>query len=329
MHPFLVLLALMPAGLAASDCPVTLEAVERIRSERITGSLERAEAEARRLLGCSDAVNNHPRIVLSLELARILDRFGLHHNTRPVPEVFEILEEVDQLVGQADIASRAAIALSWVSYFYRAEMAERVFPNTTANARAAQRLYAQLEDSSGEAKAVHWRGLIELQKRNLKAARTLFERSLELAEIEGADLIFLSDYERHMALADIFAGAPAASIARLERSLALRDQAKSRDYGLFARTVLGSALTGAGRPAEARAPLDEALQIASELRSPVGELRATYYLAEMHEKLGEEAAALAAFHRARHLALSLGVTRLQQAAEEGVERLASDEEPPR
>lgn len=70
---------------AESDrCEVTAVDVEEIRSERITGSLAVAETAARRLLPCSGAEGD--RLALRIELAKILDRVGLHTNTRPVEE---------------------------------------------------------------------------------------------------------------------------------------------------------------------------------------------------------------------------------------------------
>ena len=107
------------------------------------------------------------------------------------------------------------------------------------------------------------------------------------------------------------------------------DEAGSRDYGLFARTMLGAVLTDAGRAAEARGYLEEALEVARDLPSPVGELRATYYMAEMHAALDDAIAARRGFGRAEELASELGVASFLKAAREGLARLqdVGEEEP--
>ena len=72
---------------------------------------------------------------------------------------------------------------------------------------------------------------------------------------------------------------------------------------------------------EARPHLDEALEIAGDLPSPVGALRATYALGKMHEALGDEAEARRSYRRARELAVDLGAAGLETAAREGLGRL--------
>jgi tetratricopeptide (TPR) repeat protein len=175
----------------------------------------------------------------------------------------------------------------------------------------------------GETDAVHRLGLIELQKRNLERARELFDRSLELSREGPYRPIFLSDYHRHVGFVDRLSQDWPAAIAHFEKSLAYRNEAGSRDYGLFARTMLGSALTDGGRAGEAGPYLEEALHIAGEIPSPVGELRATYYLGEMYEALEQPSEALRAYRRADELATELGVASFQRAAREGVSRLTT------
>ena len=87
--------------------------------------------------------------------------------------------------------------------------------------------------------------------------------------------------------------------------------------------MLGSTLTDGGRAAEARPYLEEALRIAGDIPSPVGELRATYYLGEMHEALGHTSEALRAYRRADELATELGLASFQRAAREGVSKLTT------
>jgi hypothetical protein len=72
----------VPAPAAPADCDALRGSVERVRSERITGSLEVAEGEARRLLE-RPKLDGRTRRGLQIELARVLDRVGLHQNARP------------------------------------------------------------------------------------------------------------------------------------------------------------------------------------------------------------------------------------------------------
>jgi tetratricopeptide (TPR) repeat protein len=320
MALWLLLVSLaVPAELAA-DCGVSPDTIVQLRNERITGSLELAEAEARRLLECPH-LDAESRRALQLELARILDRVGLHRNTRPVEEALELLRQAEGEADADDTADQATIALALAEYFYRAGLSQREFTAATEHARRAQDLFRELDDPVGQTDAVHRLGLIELQQHNLQQARELFDRSLELSEKGPYRAIFLSDYHRHVGFLDRLAEDWPAAIAHFERSLAYRNEAGSADYGLFARTMLGSALVDGGRAAEARPYLEEALRIAREIPSPVGELRATYYSGEMSEALGEPTEALAAYRRADDLATELGVASFRNAAREGLLRL--------
>jgi tetratricopeptide (TPR) repeat protein len=313
-------LALLSGG--AADCSVNPETIVGIRNERITGSLAVAESETRRLLACQDLEDNY-RLELRIELTKILDRVGLHYNTRPVVESLEILRQAGATVDAGDNAGQAAIELAMAEYFYRAEMSEREFPSATEHGRRAQVLFRELDDPVGETDAVHRLGLIELQKANHQEARKLFDRSLELSREGPYRPIFLSDYHRHVGFIDRAEGDHEAAIQHFEMSLKYRNEAGSRDYGLFARTMLGTALIDDGRPAEARAYLEQALEIAYDLPSPVGELRATYALGNLHEALGEKNEALRRYRRADELATKLGVATVQRAARDGVLRLTA------
>lgn len=325
MVHWLLVLSLASPATRAGDCGTDPGAVGRVRDERVTGSLALAEAEARRLLECPD-LDSATRLGLYIELARVLDRVGLHHNTRPVKESLETLRRAEAAVRDDDTVGRAKIELALADYFYRAEMNERRFTTATGHARRAARLFRQLDDPIGETDAVHRLGLIALQKGDLDEARKLFDRSLELSRAAPDRPIFLSDYHRHVGFVDLFTGDQAAAVARFERSLAYRDEAGSRDYGLFARTELGSALVDAGRAREAGPYLDEALRIARELPSPVGELRATYALGKMHEALGETGEAREAYRRAEERAAGLGAKGLEKAAGEARARLGAPTE---
>ena len=311
-------LAFLVAG--SPDCTVTPKTIAEIRNERITGSLAVAESEARQLLECPDLKGGH-RLALQIELAKTLDRVGLHHNTRPVVESLEILRKAEAGVGANDTAAQAAIELALAEYFYRSEMSERQFTTAFEHARRAQRLFRELDDSVGETDAVHRLGLIELQKGNFQEARELFDLSLELSRDGPHRPIFLSDYHRHIGFVDRAAGDHVEAIRHFERSLEYRNEAGSKDYGLFARTMLGIALIDADRPAEAKPYLVQAVEIAHALSSPVGELRATYALGKLHEALGDVPEALRSYREADELATELGVASIQKAAQDGVARL--------
>lgn len=302
------------------SCRVDTDVVNGITTERITGSLSIAESEVRSFLSCPD-VDAELRVALQLELARILDRIGLHTNTRPVVEALEILREAEASVAADDVEARARISLAFAEYFYRAEMGEREFPAAEEHAQRARMLYAELDDPVGEADAVHRLGLIALQQRRLGDARELFDRSLELSNQGPVRPIFLSDYHRHIGFVDILEDDLPAAVAHFEQSLAFRDEAGSRDYGLFARTLLGSALIRAGRPEEAARPLEQAYEIARDLPSPVGELRAGFNLGRMHEALEAYGEALCWYQRATELATVLGEEDVRRSASDGEQRM--------
>lgn len=308
-----------------SPCSVDSAAIERVRHERIVVSLIMANAEARRLLECDD-LQPLQRLRLKIELAKILDRQGLHTNTRPVVEAFDILKEAEQEVMEDDVVGQAQIALALAEYYYRAEMTERVFASAEARARQAQGLFQRLTDPLGEADAIHLRGLVQLQKRNLEKARELFDLSLEVSRRGTERLIFRSDYHRHIALVEIFSGDKAKAIPHLEKSLALREQAGSKDYALYARTTLGSVLTDVGRAHEARRYLEEALKIAAELPSPFGELQAYLYLAKMYEAFEQTSDAIHAYRRAESLAKELGVENMRKQANERLMKVSKEVE---
>lgn len=320
---WIIVVAIVPLLTSAEERCAQTGAVAQVRAERITGSLATAEAEARRLLDCPD-LDSDRRLALRIELAKILDRVGLHTHTRPVPEALQILREAEASLPAGDRTAEAKVSLALAEYFYRAEMAEREFFTTTAYAVRADELFGELDDRVGSTDAVHLLGLIELQRRNLPEARELFDRSLEISRHAPPRQIFLSNYHRHVGIIDLWSSDRSTAIAHFEKSLAYREEAGSRDYALFARTLLGSALIDDHRAPEARPYLDQALIIARELPSPVGELRATYSLAEMHEVSGTSSEAMRLYERANQLATNLGVETIQKATQEALLRLESN-----
>jgi len=319
---WLLAVALVSPPPSIEEGCVQTQAVARVRAERITGSLVTAESEARRLLECPD-LSADQRLALQLELAKTLDRIGLHTNTRPVTEALQILRQAEASLRAGNKAAEARVSLALAQYFYRAEMRERQFTTAIQYAVRADELFGELGDPAGSTDAVHLLGLIELQRHNLLEARELFDRSLETSRNAPPRLIFLSDYHRHVGIIDLWSNDRSTAIAHFGQSLAYRDAAGSRDYALFARTLLGSTLIDDNRALEAGPYLNQALVIARELPSPVGELRATYSLAEMYEAAGSSSEAMELFGRANELATELGVENLQKAAQDGLMRLES------
>ena len=323
MATWIFVVALVPPLASAGERCAQTGAVAQVRAERITGSLVTAESEARRLLECPD-LSADQRIALQIELAKTLDRIGLHTNTRPVTEALQILRQAEASLRAGNRAAEARVSLALAQYFYRAEMRERQFTTAIQYAVRADELFGELGDPAGSTDAVHLLGLLELQRHNLLEARELFDRSLETSRNAAPRLIFLSDYHRHVGIIDLWSNDRSTAIAHFEKSLAYREAAGSKDYALFARTLLGSALIDDNRALEAGPYLDQALVVARELPSPVGELRATYSLAEMHEVTGSLSEAIRLYGRATQLATDLGVEAIQKAAQDSLLRLESE-----
>jgi hypothetical protein len=84
---WLVCLSVLPSAASAQATPE----VEAIRSARLRGALDEARQMAEQGLAEPD-LQPADRVALHLELARIHDRYGLHHNTRPVAAAMEHVE---------------------------------------------------------------------------------------------------------------------------------------------------------------------------------------------------------------------------------------------
>jgi tetratricopeptide (TPR) repeat protein len=317
-----LLIALLVSTPGAGVCVEPARAVDEIRDERVRGSLVAAESRARELLDCG-SLDPADELEARIELARILDRQGLHRNTRPVSEALAVLREAESKLNPEDERGQATLQLALAAYFYRAEMEGRRFDLATRHAGTAMESFRVAQDVDGEVDAVHLLGLIALQQGDLKEARDRFDQSLERSRAVPERLIFLSDYHRHVALVELRSGERSPAIDHLRESLALRDRAGSRDYGLFARTLLGSVLADGGELAEAGALLEEALEFARDLPSPVGEMRAAYLLGRVHELSGRIPEAKAAYQRALELAVELSSEGMRNAADESLQGLAS------
>ena len=160
-----------------------LASLDEVRTLRLAGELGDAREKAEQVLR-SD-VDPAEAIAARLELAKIHDRVGLHHNTRPVAEALQNIDAASELLRPGDSKSAAAIQLAYGDYYYRAEMDDRLFTRATGYVDTAVKMFREVGDTRGEADAVHRRGLIHLQKRELDEARDLFDESLRLDEIDG------------------------------------------------------------------------------------------------------------------------------------------------
>lgn len=310
-------------GAPSAEAQAPLDA---IRELRLRGELAQAQQLAEhRLAASTDALE---QVRLHLELARILDRVGLHTNTRPVEAALEHLEQAAPLLARGGAVAEAEHALARADYFYRAEMAVRAFPTAEAEARRAASLFRALEDRHGEAEAVHRLGLVFMQRRELAPAREAFERSLELDRAGGARRFFLGEYERHVGFVDIFSGDRAAALPRFERSLAARREAGAIDASLFAAVSLASALVEAGRAEEARPHLLYALVVAQRIDSPMGRMRAGQALGRVYQALGDMPAARLAYEMTLQVAESISHASTASAMRERLEALAQAKRDP-
>jgi tetratricopeptide (TPR) repeat protein len=323
---WLACLALLPGAASAQVASAQAESVqagpevEAIRRARLRGALDEARQMAERRLA-EPELPPADRVALHLELARIHDRYGLHHNTRPVAAAMAHVEAAAREAGADAADLLAAIELARAEMMYRAEMDAREFPSASEHGRRAVELFQQLGDRHGEAEAVHRLGLVELQRRNLGEARLLFEESRELDIAGGERPFFQGEYERHIAFVELFEGDVAAAIPHLQRSLELRRQSGAIDASMFAANTLASALVTAGRAGEARQPLLYAMTVAESLASPVGRARNGLVAGRLYAALGDTAAAVLALEQVVRLADSLHAQSLGAAAEAALDRL--------
>ncbi len=317
------LLVCATASLAALPCTARAQspnAVQEIRDARLRGTLADAQRLAEHHLA-ADGLRPAEEVALHLELARIHDRYGLHHNTRPVRAAMEHVDAAAGVAGPDTTDLLAAVELARAELWYRVGMRDRQFLEAERHARRAVDLCRLLEDQHGEAEAVHRLGLIELQRGNLDTARVHFEESRSLDIAAGERPFFQGEYERHIAFVELFEGNVEAAIPHLQRSLALRRQSGAIDASMFAANTLASALVTAGRAEEARRPLLYAMTVAESLGSPVGRARNGLVAGRLYSALGDEDAARIAFDQVVSLAESLGSRSLAEAASAALDSL--------
>lgn len=242
---------------------------EQVRQLRLAGQLKAAQTLAEQGLA-DDATSQSQRFHLHLELARIHDRYGLHFRSRPVAAALLEIERAAALAEELDQYHQALLKLARGFYFYRAEMAERQFPQASMLAATAIEQFFHLGDFHSQAYAVHLRGLIHLQRGEFEAARQDFDRSLELDRQGGAREYFRGEYERHVAFVYIRQGEIEAAIPYLERSLAARRNSGAIDASLFAANTLAGQLLALGEVERVPALLKYAAQVLEDLDSPHG-----------------------------------------------------------
>jgi tetratricopeptide (TPR) repeat protein len=273
------------------------DVLDNVRTLRLQGKLTEAQSLAELQIE-QNIDDRHLAVSMHLELARIHDRIGLHHNTRPVVAALESIDKAASMVSRNDIVELAMIELARADYFYRAEMVAREFPRASQHAHNALEQFQNIEDLHGAADATHRLGLIHLQRGDLEEARSLFEESRILDRAAGERVFFDGEYERHVGFVYLLSGDLATAIPYFERSLAARIEAGAIDASMFAAVSLASALVGVERFEEAKPHSLYAMTIAEQIGSPAGKARAAPTLGQVYEQEGDFDAARDAFETA-------------------------------
>lgn len=139
-------------------------------------------------------------------------------------------------------------------------------------------------------------GLVAEARDRAAGARDHFARALRLTGGDGK----LESYAlRHLATYDEAAGRPDVAEARLRRSLELRRGLGWRAGVASGLDALAAYLLRAGRAAEARPLLEEAISVARAAGSRYYASRAAQTLARLEEAAGDADAAIAALEAAR------------------------------
>jgi tetratricopeptide (TPR) repeat protein len=294
--------------------------LDKVRTLRLQGKLPEAKSLAEQQVE-RNFDHRHVAISFHLELARIHDRIGLHHNSRPVAGALEHIDAAASLAERTDAAALAEIELARADYFYRAEMSARDFPRAAKYAQGAKVRFQEIEDQHGEADAVHRLGLIQMQRGDLQEARNLFEQSKTLDKTAGERTFFRGEYERHVGFVYLLNGDVAAAIPYFERSLVARIEAGAIDASLFAAASLASALVDAGRITEAKPHILYAMNVAEQIESPAGKARAAVTLGQIYEYEGDLNAARATFEMALRNAEDVAYAGIVEQMKAALQRL--------
>jgi len=293
--------------------------LSQVRTLRLAGQLVEAQELAEESLSKSPTPFDTVR--LHLEIARIHDRVGLHQNTRPVAAALAHIDKAANAAEPGHRESEALIELARANYFYRAEMAEREFPEADRHARRAIKLFQQLGDRHYEAEGVHRLGLIELQRGNLDLAHELFVQSLLLDRKAGERKFFRGEYERHVGYVLQMQGDNENAIPYFERSLELRREVGAIDASQFAASTLASSLVNAGRLDEAWPVVAYAMMVAQKIDSPVGMAQIGLVQGRLHAKAGDKRAAQLAFEMTIDVAKSVAYSSMVELASKELDAL--------
>lgn len=318
--PFGLLLLLFALVIEAADGDTNVPP-DQIATLRLEGKLEEARIAAETEL-LTENLAPRTEIALRLELAKIHDRIGLHTNTRPVKAALAEIVRADSLAVSLDPQARGSVAAAYANYHYRAEAADRVYTRATEHVNQAIALLREAGDWRRLSEAVHLRGLIHMQKRELDLARERFEESRELDESAGVSKWFLGEYYRHVAFIYYFADDWKAALPHFEKSLQFRKEAGAIDASLFAAISVGTAQIRNGQPEQAGPYLDYAIEIADKIGSPVGTALASFARGEMHERLKHLEKARTSYEMARGAAVSVQYESLEKRAEAAMESIA-------
>ena len=319
MIPLLTVLVTLQS-IDQHSCDEPHPAICTVQTLMAAGELDEAAAVAEELLSVSGASKN-TQIKLHLELAKILDRIGLHQNSRPVEESLDHIRRAERLLAGEGGVLKARVELEKANHHYHAEMRGREFPSAMRHAQHALLLFDEGGNIHGQSDAVHQLGLIHMQRREFGKARELFERSLELDDQAGSRGALRGDYERHVGFLYFLDDSTGAAVSYFERSLKYRREAGLIDQSMFAAETFASALLDVGRAEEARDPLLYALMLAEKLDSPVGKSRVGFTLGEMYEQLGDTQAAIETYEMTLRVAESVGYDSVGRLARVALERL--------
>ena len=348
---FIVVARPAPGDPGAVGCVRSSIAVlDTARELRMSGRLREALATIDGSL--SEGLAPCLEVRLRLQRAVVLDRIGLHTQTRPVAEALREIEKTEAIAAQRDLplGMRAEVALARAYYRYREEMPEREFPRADRAvgqairwAREARRLSriatASWQGGAGPrsfaagrgpwgageteilADAVHQLGLIRTFQRDTVAARELFEASLVLDREAGGRDWMLGEYHRHVALTYVFEDDWSSALPHYVESHKARLRVEALDPSLFSALSLGDALTQTGSPDEAIPYFEYARDVAIRIGSEYALALASVRIAERLEAKEELEEARRFFAEARDAAKSVERDSLVERARGGLERL--------
>jgi tetratricopeptide (TPR) repeat protein len=299
--------------------------LERVRQLRLLGELQAAESLAGEIIDQSET-SPADEFALRLELARIHDRYGLHFRRRPVTAALAEIDKATELARDLADSYQAQARLARAYYYYRAEMSGREFPVAIRLLEEALVLMPETSDYHDRAEAVHLRGLIHLQMRELDLARQRFDESLELDKQGGARVFFRGEYERHLGLVYIFQDRPELAIPHLEQSLEARIESGAVDASLFAATLLANQRLRLGQ-LDAIPPLMAYSQsVLKNLDSPFGEYQFLMVSGRYWDAASDECQALGYYLRAKRVAESIDWSEGASQADDYLSRSAEQSE---